>query len=186
MHTLITGTTGSGKSSLAKMIAKGLQKRGHNCLVLDPMQSLDWGSQSVSAKSNTTIIYKDSATFLSTVKESKDAFIFVDEAGTEIGRYNNEMDWLATTGRHFGHQSTFICHRVTQLSPVLRSNCSKCYLFATDQKSMEVMSLEFNQKSIEKIRLKQFEFLILSRFADPEFRRIVIDKGQVVAVKFPL
>lgn len=176
MHTLITGTTGSGKSALAKMLCKSFLARGKHVVILDPMRSQDWGQQNT---------HKQADTFLLEVKSRQSCFLFIDEAGSMIGRYNPEMDWCATTGRHFGHKSFFICHGVTQLSPVLRSQCSTCYLFSNDQKSMEKMAEEFNQPSIEKLKLKQFEFVILSRFHDPDFRCIQIDKGQVVRLKSP-
>jgi energy-coupling factor transporter ATP-binding protein EcfA2 len=175
MHTLITGTTGSGKSTLAKMLAKSLQTRGHGIVVLDPMRSNDWGVQP----------HYEQGAFLEEVKSRKDCFVFVDEAGAMIGRYNVEMEWCATTGRHFGHKSTFICQYVTQLAPVVRSNCDKVYLFATDGQSREKLAQEFDQPSIEKVKLKQFQFVILSRFDPPDFRSISIDKGTVVRLESP-
>lgn len=157
------------------MICRKLLEKKNGVIILDPMRSVDWGVDT----------HKEQSSFLEEVKSRQDCFIFVDEAGAAIGRYNVEMEWCATTGRHFGHKSCFICQYISQLSPVVRSNCAEVYLFATDFNTRKKLAEEFDQPTIENIRLNRGEFVMLNRFGPPDFRRIDVDKGTVVRLQSP-
>jgi energy-coupling factor transporter ATP-binding protein EcfA2 len=168
-HNLIVGMTGSGKSTLAKMILRELKTSKKRTAVLDPM-----GDPSYQADFST----RDAAEFLAFAKRERDCFLFVDEGSTAIGRYNREMDWLATTARHFGHLSTFICHGVTDLSPGLRNSCDRLFLFACAQTHCIKAAEEWNEKALYDVeRLERFNFYLARRFGSLKKGSISLDKG---------
>lgn len=164
MHSMIIGTTESGKTFLSKLMVAELKKRGHACAVLDPFCDPEWGADYITANGEE---------FLSYVKRSRNHFLFVDESGTTIGRYNSEMDWLATTSRHLGHSSFFIGHRATQVSTIIRSNSHRAFVFATDLDSAKLLAVEWREPRLVTLaNLGKGEFFMVGRFADDSGIRI--------------
>lgn len=171
MHTLMVGMSGSGKSTLAKMMARRLKAKGKCVAILDPL-----GDPAFDADFRT----KDSEEFLAYAKSHRDCFLMVDEGGQAIGRYNQPMEWLATTGRHCGHLSTFIIQGCTQLSPIVRGQCSTCFLFACAPQNAEIISMEYNEEKLTEIpRLNQFEFVQVSRFKGLKKGKIMLDSDGI-------
>ena len=133
-HVLICGVTESGKTSLAKMLVENYRSCGVQTLVLDPM--MDNG---FTADYHTS----DRAKFLQTVQASRKCAVFVDESGEMIGRYNDEMFWLATRARHYGHKCHFICQRGQQIAKTVRDQCSRLFLFKVSFDDAKLFSNEF-------------------------------------------
>jgi tRNA uridine 5-carbamoylmethylation protein Kti12 len=160
MHSLLVGMTQSGKTTLAKLIAWRLKEQGHPVAVLDPFEDESWKAD---------FITSNSEEFLEKMQHLKDHFIFVDETAQSIGRYNEPMNWLATTARHLGHSSFFICHRFTQLDPVIRANAERSFVFATDRASAEMLAMEWNQPELIGLpKFRKGQFAIVSRFRKME------------------
>ncbi len=165
MHTLITGMTESGKTTLARITAVGLIRKKKQVWVLDPCDDDQWADG--------CRVFNDIETFLPAVRSKTDLFLFVDESGYSLDRYEPEHNWLATTSRHQGHSVTFIGQRFTQLAPIIRTNCSQCYMFAQPRKDIEAVAEEFNEDSLlEAPKLQQFEFVRLGRFSPPLHGRV--------------
>lgn len=69
--------------------------------------------------------------------------VFIDESGEMIGRFNDEMFWLATRARHYGHVSHFITQRATALAPTVRTQCSRAFVFRSAPSDARIMADEF-------------------------------------------
>lgn len=156
MHCLIVGMTESGKTTLAKRIAKTLKSSGKLVAVLDPLQDEGWECDFQT---------QNPEEFLVWAKGNRSAFLFVDESGVAIGRYNVPMEWLATQSRHLGHSCYFICQGLTQLSTIVRGQCRKLYMFASGSNATKTASEEWNESELQNAeRLQKGEFYVVSRF----------------------
>lgn len=161
-HSLIVGVTLSGKTTLAKMIAKGLKDRGHKIAILDPMKDREWIEIADFSTHNPDA-------FLAYAKRTKSHFLFVDESGTAIGRYNRAMDWLTTTGRHLGHSVTLICHRTTNLAPTIRDNCTTVYVFAVSEEDSIALAKAYREPSLRNVaKFRQGQFYKVGQFCETQ------------------
>lgn len=169
MHTLIIGMTMSGKTTLAKTIAKQLKSSNHKVAVLDPLGDPDFDAD---------FRTKDSAEFLEYAKTHQDHFLFVDESGVAMGRFNEPMNWLATTARHNGHLCTFISQGLTQLPPIVRGQCDRLFIFSCAKINTDLASQEWNEKKLAEIdKIPQYHFYLARRFHPLKFGKISLDKG---------
>lgn len=155
-HTLITGTTESGKSLLAKAIAREWHAEGYRVMVLDPRLSVWKGASLVTA---------DSDFFMEEVNEWEHCLLIVDESGEAIGHYAPEMRTLATTLRHNFHSSIFIVQSATQLDPIIRRQCRYCAAFSCTEAEAKTLATEYPQAGFERaVTLRKFEYYFGSRF----------------------
>lgn len=156
MHVLIVGTTESGKSTLSKLLCKHIKNKGGKCAVLSPTNETGWEADFKTS---------DGGLFLQFARENEKCFLFVDESGDAIGRYNEEMNWLATGSRHKGHSVIFNVQASSQISTAIRSCCKECYIFATSRGVLKLLAEDFNEPAIMKHeKLPQYHFLVCSRF----------------------
>lgn len=170
-HNLVVGMTESGKTSLAKLYCDGFKKSGIKTMVLDPVHDTGW---------NADFQTHDPEMFLKVVKSERNCMIFVDESGSAIGRYNSEMEWLATTSRHLGHSCWFIMQDATQVAPIIRGNCTKAFVFACDPKLIERVASEWNEQTLRNCeRLPKFCFYVASRFDQLQIGEIDLTTGTV-------
>ncbi len=155
-HTLITGTSESGKSLLAKAICRRWATSGYRVMVLDPRLSKWDGAQLVTANSDF---------FLADVSGWEDCLLIVDESGEAIGHYAPIMRTLATSERHNGHSSIFIVQSPTQLDPIIRRQCRYCAAFSCGLADADTLDREYPQAGFrECVKLAKFEYLFASRF----------------------
>lgn len=150
-HVLIVGKTESGKTTLAKQLAAGYQAKGIPVIVLDPMLD-NWPAD---------IITDDKTRFNAIVKhpDTQGCAIFVDESGEAIGRYDQEMVWLATRARHYGHNSHFIVQRTTMLNKTICTQCRYLYLFNCTFSDAKMLSEDFaGFDPREVVNLPQFHY----------------------------
>jgi len=158
MHTLVIGMTTCGKTTLTKWLTKAMKRKGIKIAVLDPLLDPEWESD---------FITDDAIEFLKYVKSNKSHVLIVDESGSAIGRYNEAMNWLATTSRHLGHTSFFLMQGATQVDPIIRGQCSKCFMFTCAGPIAEKIAVEFNEPKVAKSdRLKKGEFFLIDRYAE--------------------
>lgn len=166
-HTLIVGKTESGKSTLGKILARQLRQNGSKVAVLDPFSDPEWP-----ADFKTT----DAAEFLRFSLDSRSHFLFVDEAASCIGRYDEQMVLLATGIRHCGHACTFITHRLAQLNKTLRSSCTHLYLFTCFRSDMKTAADEWDCPDLATMpRFPKGHFAKLSDYGDTPIRLGMVD-----------
>lgn len=164
MHALVVGTTGSGKSTLSKLLCKTLKNNGCKCAVLSPTNETGWEADFKTS---------DGGLFLKYARENEKCFLFVDESGDAIGRYNEEMNWLATGSRHLGHSVIFNVQASSQISTAIRSCCQDAYIFATSKGVLKLLAEDFNEPAILKHeKLAQYHFLVCSRFQAMKMGRL--------------
>lgn len=149
---------------MAKQLAKEFRLNNYKVLVLDPLSDPDW---EVDFKT------KDKDEFLDMVKRSKSCILFIDESGQEIGRYNDEMFFLATQARHWGHISFFISQRAQALNKTVRDQCSNLYAFRLSLSDSVILSDQFAQPELKNIvSLPQYHFYKTGTFEKPKIMKV--------------
>jgi Predicted ATPase len=137
---------------------------GRESILLDPMHDARW---SVAYKTH------DKGEFLRAVWSSKNCNVIVDEAGDEIGRYDDVMNKLATRGRHWGHNCYFITQRPAQLSLTVRTQCDLLFCFRIDAGDAKALSQVFVEpKLLEVPTLQRYEYFYVRRFEQVEKRSL--------------
>lgn len=155
-HTLILGMSESGKSTLAKNLAKVYKSQGWSVIVLDPLKDPEWCADFITA---------DQDEFLSVFWASRKCMVFIDEGGKSVGQYEKAMQECFTTGRHWGHSCHLIAHKGTQLAPVVRDQCRYLFLFCSSIKEGKLLADEFNKPELQECnKLLQGEYIHASKF----------------------
>jgi energy-coupling factor transporter ATP-binding protein EcfA2 len=164
MASLFTGTTQSGKTTLARHMARAACKKGELVIVRDPVAGTataggDWGDKAE--------IYSDDELFmarlLDLIESKTPAHIYIDEAGDLFGMSQRENFWLATRGRHYGFEVSFITQRPKLIAPSVRGQCSRVFMFRLSTADMrEVLADCGHDLSIIKTPLDKGDFLALN------------------------
>ncbi len=146
-----------GKTTLAKSLAASFRASGVNVLVCDPLFD-EWP-----ATWQTTKIQD----LIAAAKKSRRCALFVDEAGVTVrrGRDAPDVEWLFTTARHWGHVTHVLSQGGTQLTPTMRAQCSRVYLFGSTPAVADLWASEFNEPGLSAAPgLPRFECLFKERF----------------------
>lgn len=163
-HGLILGMTESGKSTLAKGLARNLKAKGYGVLVLDPLNDPEW-----QADFKTT----DNEEFLKMFWDSRNCFAFIDEAGESVGKYNETMRQTATRGRHWGHSCFYISQRGTMIDSTVRAQCGHLYLFNSSADDCKTHANEWNRPELKSASgLARGEYYNVPRFGDIKKERV--------------
>ncbi len=151
---------------MATQLVKEYQQQEIKVIVLDPMNDYRWGADFQT---------RDKTAFLQVVQhpETISCAIFIDESAEQIGQYHNEMFFLATRGRHYGHNCHFICQRATQLAKTVRDQCSYLALFNCSFDDSKALSNEFNRMDLREAHtLAKGEYFFCPRWGTLEKRRV--------------
>lgn len=174
MHCLYLGMTGSGKTTLAKAAARRFRAQGYGVLVLDPLGS-DWQADFQT---------DDSDKFLAVAAKSQRCAVFVDESGEMIGHYEKDMFWLATRARHYGHSCHFITQRAAQLSPTVRDQCSRMFLFRVSARDADILANEWAEPRIKTAaQLGRYEMFYCERFGGVRRGRVILNSNGEATTK---
>lgn len=148
--------TESGKTTLAKKLSSEAKKHNLGVLVLDPLNDPGWV-----ADYQTT----DKMQFMHAVKNSRSCAVFIDESGEAVGRYQDEMFWLGTRARHYGHSCHFLAQRAQQVAKTVRDQCSRLFLFNCSFDDSKELANEWNKPELrDAYTLRQGEFFACGRF----------------------
>lgn len=156
-HVLILGMTQSGKTSLAKQLARHYRESGLKVGVLDPLHDPEWQADFQT---------HDPEQFLEMFWNSRQCAWFIDEAGESVGKYDNAMISTATRGRHWGHRCHYISQRGTQIARTVRDQCSSLFLFATALDDCKIHAAEWNKSELRgAMNLPQGHYFHSTRFS---------------------
>ena len=165
MHVLIVGITNTGKTTLAFDMACRYIIAKKKIVVLDPDLRSEWqvgrsgGSEEDPAIKN-GIMTDDPEEFLIICKNSQSCALFIDESGSMIGRYDTQLEWLATQSRKWGHKSHFIMQRGSQVSPTVRNQCSSAFVFKQSPDDAKILSNNFVcPEFLEAPKLQKGEYI---------------------------
>lgn len=157
-HCLIFGMTESGKTTLAKRLARRYKYHEVPVLVLDSLNDPEW-----CADFQTT----NPDEFLEVFWASRRCIAFIDEAGDAVGKYNTVMQRTATRGRHWGHSVHYISQRGVQLAPTVRDQCSHIFLLTSSGEDGKVHAREWNAPILASCnQLRKGEYFHATRFGE--------------------
>jgi hypothetical protein len=163
-HGGLVGSTGGGKTYLAKILAEAYMQSGRFVLVYDPV------GNNYPCHFET----KDIQALVEEAKHQKCCGIFVDES-RRVAK-DEDFDWLFTEARNWGHECHFICQRYTQVPPVVRENIYRLMLFRCNIKSAMAWDEELatNGEIAEAVkRLQMYQFVEAYRLDPPHGREKV-------------
>lgn len=161
-HMLICGMTESGKTTYATGLSQGYRKQGIKSIVLDPLKDKRWGAD---------FLTDDIDLFLKVAQNdlTYGCAVFIDESGEAMDKFNRDSShWLATRGRHKGHNCHFICQKITQVAPIVRDQCTYLVMFQIGPTSRKQLAEEWNRPEIADIDLKKGQFILVPRFGELE------------------
>jgi len=157
-HVLILGMTESGKTTLAKELARKYKASNMGVLVLDPLQTTDWAADYNSA---------DPDEFLNVFWDSKGCAVFIDESGDAVGKYDLAMTQTATRGRHWGHRVHYITQRGASISRTVRDQCSHMFLFRSGKQDCKIHAEEWaRDELVNANQLGAGEYYHVTRFGE--------------------
>ena len=166
MHVLITGATSSGKTELAKRLCAGAKARGRLTGVLDPINT-PYGADFQT---------RNPAEFKQIVEMNTNMDLFIDEGGEAIGRYQDEMLFLATRVRHRGCRSYFIAQRPKMINATARGQCSEIYTFRLSKKDAYELADEFSNENFRAAHLLgKLEYIWGDVFGNARHGKITFD-----------
>jgi DNA helicase HerA-like ATPase len=160
-HTLISGMTDCGKSTMAKRLAAKYKKAGIRVYVLEPK-----GDPGFSADFQTP----DPELFLQKVESSRDCLTIVDESGDPdiCGTYAPAMVRIATQYRGLGHPAMFISQRPAQLNKTIRANCGNLFVFKQMGDDAETLAKFYGRREIlDAMKFQQGEYLFIPAYGEP-------------------
>lgn len=155
-HGLFLGQTESGKTTLARQLSHKVKAQGHSVLVLDELCDPGWAADFQTA---------DPEKFLEVFWANRSCYVFIDEAGDAVGRYDETMRKTATRGRHWGHSCFYLSQRGATLDTTVRAQCRHLFLFTSSADDCKILAREFNcPELIQATSLPQGAYLHKSKF----------------------
>lgn len=157
-HTLIVGMTGSGKSSLAKIMAQKAKAAGALILCLDPKNDPGF-----CADFSTT----DPAKFQREVTRAagEKTLVIVDESADTIGNYAGVMCRIATMNRELAHRAIFITQRGAALDKNIVLNCGNVFVFRSSGRDCKTLCDDLGKKQVyEALEFDRGEYLYIPAY----------------------
>jgi len=168
---LIVGASETGKSLLAKSIARDMEKRNIAVTVYDPLVS-EWSPESFVSDDEVKFFVEIDKTYKEGLKQA----VFVDEADTLLSIAHKHNHWLLTRGRHYAIMPHVITQRPALVAPTVRGMCNQLFVFRTSKEDAKLLASDFAHDGIlEAPTLNQGEFL----HCYWKDRQKVVDKGRI-------
>lgn len=137
MHYSIYGITYSGKSWLAKFLAKLAADKNEAVGVYDPTKSEGWPA---SARK-----FTNPEQFLDWALEQKETHLFIDEAKTLFDHDTKRAEKLLYMKRHDGCLCYLMAQRATMIPPNARNMCSRVASFKQNGQNPKILSEEYDE-----------------------------------------
>ena len=165
-HAMILGMTISGKTSLAKSLARSLRAKGIQVLAFDPTNDPEWINSA-------DFVTADRVQFLQVYWQSEGCAVFIDEAADVCTQADKDFIRTATQGRHRGHQNFYIAQRGTMIARTIRDQCTRLYIFTTALADAKIHSDEWNAPQLlESPALPRGTFFYVDKYGRFERRRL--------------
>ena len=124
---------GSGKTSLAKILAHQWRTKGGKVAVYDPYLDT-W---------NADRRFRSLDSLRSYMARNYDLLVVIDESGWKLNRWLSDDHWFATQSRHRGHSCVFVAQSYSQIAPIVRQQCSVVWLLPQRWKSVLAVAEDF-------------------------------------------
>ena len=158
MHTLIVGASYSGKSWLAKRLAKTAADAAHKILVFDPLKSGGWPAKAEK--------HAGAAGFIKAYWAAESCYVFIDEAKVLFDKQKLEAERMAYQGRHNGHLNFFIGQRaMSMIPPNARNQCGKVFAFKQSEDDAATLAKEYDKSLLGCTSLKKCHFIASDGFS---------------------
>jgi hypothetical protein len=152
VHTLVLGTTGSGKTSYCRWLAAALRKNRHHVVVFNPRMQPGWECDF------------ESPNIAEVKKYCQQPFkkaVFLEEA-SYLNR-SAEWDYFTTYARNDGCSCWIIAQKLKMLSPNLRDNCEEVVLFRSTFSDTRELADEFRERSLADVeKFEKGQFFVIS------------------------
>jgi hypothetical protein len=156
MHSLYTGVTLSGKTTLARAHARYFAQLGHSVLVYDPVHTAtvggDWGTENV---------VSDFDDLIDLMATEGPHHVYIDEAGEIFGLSDKDRYPLLTRGRHHGLFINLIATRPKMLAPTVRTQCAVAHVFRLAPGDLNEIGEDFGHGQLGKTLLEHGDYLTL-------------------------
>jgi DNA helicase HerA-like ATPase len=133
MHCLITGATGTGKSTLLRSLISDRIAQGRDSIIYDPVGKIENS-------------FHDDAAFMEKVAKCENVSIFVDEADTLLSLAQRENNWILTRGRHRGFEVFISTQRPQLVNPTARGQCEMFFCFRLSMTGVKLIQDDFAVK----------------------------------------
>ena len=158
MHILIVGSSGSGKSNLAKGFAENAEAKGQAVIVYDPVMSSGWPENAEK--------FATAEKFLQRMRTAQSAHVFIDEAKTLWNHDPKRADALLYQKRHAGILVYVIGQRAEgMIPPNARNQCSKVFAFRQSAKDSDTLALEYGEVLRKCSKLDKNNFIYSDGFS---------------------
>jgi len=182
-HVAIIGLTGSGKTFLARQLARIYKNKGEEVLCLHKEKE-PWLKNEVNLQTSNIEIFLQKIEERNMLNSSnsinsdslKGYVLFMELADADADKYDLRVRRLFRQGRHDGHKIHYLTQRSKTVHPDVRENCHELMLFACSANSAKEWSEEFNApilKSAKSLPKYQF-FHCRDRFTKPVLRTLQV------------
>lgn len=166
MHALILGQTESGKTTLAKILARRLRASARTVVIHDPVFDLEWPC---SRRFDRVDQLSDA------IKTMRQCHVFVDESAVAFDNGKClDFTWFTARSRHWGHSFYLMAQRMVDVPKTMRDQCNRLFLFRSSRSDGQQHADEWNVPQLAECHtLKQWQFYHVDRHGRCDLMEIV-------------